>query len=671
MKICLISAPTVSEFDVRLAESRAVRRVSEQPPLGILALAAILEQSGIASEIVDLNKIYYRYLRAKCRADFCAYVAREFEFRSFDLFGFSTICSTYPLTIRIARELKKSHPRACILMGGPHASVVDIPTLSAFPFVDFIVRGEADETLPALIKAVEDTRRFAGIPGITFRRGDRIIRNPDAPVVSDLDKLPMPAFHFYPGLERCPIVPLEIGRGCPFGCRFCSTTNFFGRQFRLKSPRRVIEQMCFVRQTYGIDHFDLIHDMFTIDRKRVLEFCQAMLTCGHRFQWACSARTDCLDDELIDSMRRAGCTNIFLGIETGSVRLQKEISKNLNLSEAAACIRNVTRGGIRTTVSLITGFPTETKKDLQRTISFLMDAARSDYAKPQLHILAPLAGTPIYEQYRDTLTLDDILSDVSCHGWRQHPADKELVRSYPYIFPNFYALPTALGRQYIKELRDFIQNGLLRCRWLLVGLHQDSGNLLPVFDAWRKWLGAKRRMDVGMDSEIDSAPYYSRIEFTKNLLDFIGNCYLPQANNPVALGALLDFELALHQTPRAHIPAKVPGAPRVARGIRILQIRADYLKVLDCLRDHKPLNNVRNRRVLVATCDSRDEMLKVIRLGALPAQLLTLCNGTRSIAEIAGRLRPGKSLAGIPREKVCLFGLASLREQGLIQYGSS
>lgn len=668
MKVCLVSSPTVSEFDPRVAESKAVRSISERAPIGILTLAAILEERAITVEIVDLNRLYYRYIRSRKRGDFCSFVAREFASRSCDVYGFSTICSAYPLTLRIAREVKRSHPHALIMLGGPQASAVDTATLRSFPFIDLIVRGEADETLPLLLDAVADARGFAAIPGVTFRSGGKIVHNPDAPVILDLDRLPMPAFHLYPGLETCQTVPLEAGRGCPFSCKFCSTNGFFGHRFRLKSPGRVIEQMRFIRQNYGNTRFNLIHDMFTADRQRVVGFCEALLACGEPFQWVCSARTDCIDDELIALMARAGCTGVFFGIETGSARLQKAISKNLNLSQAAARIRTSVRHHINTTVSLITGFPDEERRDLWSTIAFLMDAARFEGAKPQLHILAPLAATPIYEQYRDRLAQTDVLSDESFHGWRQDPADRELIRSYPEIFPNFYALPGLLDRQYIGELRDFIQHALLRCRWLLVALHQDSGGLIEVFEAWRKWLGENR--PAVMDSGHGAAPYYARSEFARDLLEFVRSHYLPRARNRQALCALLDFEWALREKQTGGGPPKKRGAPRLAPGVRIIRLDGDYLRILACLRMRKP-DAAPARRVVLATRDTGDEKVQVLELSPLSAQILTLSDGTRTTTQIARRLDPGCDLAGIPRYKICLFGLTKLREAGLIDGSAS
>ena len=96
--------------------------------------------------------------------------------------------------------------------------------------------------------------------------------------------------------------------------------------------------MRLVRDVYGITTFDLIHDMFTVDRKRVIAFCEAVIATGEEFYWNCSARTDCIDEEMIAIMARAGCRAIFFGIETGSARLQKIVKKNIDLNDATARI---------------------------------------------------------------------------------------------------------------------------------------------------------------------------------------------------------------------------------------------------------------------------------------------------------------------------------------------
>src|SRR5262249_8992500 len=140
-------------------------------------------------------------------------------------------------------------------------------------------------------------------------------------------RCPSRPFIFFPGVRHCRHFPLELGRGCPFSCTFCSTNDFFRRRFRLKSPAHMIAEMRRVKETYGIDSFELVHDMFTVDRKRVVEFCEALIASQEEFTWGCSARTDCVDEELIAFMARAGCRGIFFGIETGSRRMQRIIDK--------------------------------------------------------------------------------------------------------------------------------------------------------------------------------------------------------------------------------------------------------------------------------------------------------------------------------------------------------
>src|SRR4051812_4382240 len=112
-------------------------------------------------------------------------------------------------------------------------------------------------------------------------------------------------------------------------------------------------------------------------------------------------------------MAEAGCRGIFFGIETGSVRLQKVIRKNLDLGEAVRRIECADKHGIKTAVALIVGFPDETPDDLRDTIHFFVDSTRFDHAEPQLSLLAPLAATPLHEEHRNELTFDRVYSDIS------------------------------------------------------------------------------------------------------------------------------------------------------------------------------------------------------------------------------------------------------------------
>src|SRR5438552_3751934 len=122
MKICLISAPTANQFDSRaVGEMEAARIMGELAPVGILSLAAVLEAKGLQPEVVDLNRVYYEWQQKSKRnqdsskADFCSFAGDYFAGRDSDFFGFSTVCSSYPVTLRIATEVKRAHPKSVVV----------------------------------------------------------------------------------------------------------------------------------------------------------------------------------------------------------------------------------------------------------------------------------------------------------------------------------------------------------------------------------------------------------------------------------------------------------------------------------------------------------------------------------------------------------------------------
>ena len=676
MEVCLLSSPTVTDFEgPDFTDSPVVRAVAAHAPIGVLELAAVLRQKGLAPRVIDLNRWYCLYVDTGGPAgngcDFCSYAARRLDSFACEVFGFSTICGTYPLTLRLAAEVKRTHPEAAIILGGPQASAVDVPTLKAFDCVDLIVRGEAEESFPRVLESL-DSGTLDSIAGVTFRRGSTIVRTPNAPPILDLDALPLPAFDLYPKMQQDYYVPLEVGRGCPFGCTFCSTSDFFGRKFRLKSPRKAIEQMRQMKQERSVEEFVLIHDMFTADRRKVVAFCEALLEAGEQFFWYCSARTDCVDDELLALMACAGCRGIFFGIETGSQRLQKAIGKRLDLEEARRRFGSANRHGIRMAVSLITAFPGETRPDLKDTVSFLADSLRYDYSEPQLHLLAPLAGTAIHEQYRGLLELDDIYSDMSYQGWRQEPADRELIAKFADVFVNFYAVPTPLDRQYLKELRSFLLHGISRFRWLLLALYQECGGLLEVFDEWRSW---RRNAHGGQAYE----RYYCSREFRDDFLRFVREHYLDGGQEPKpAVSAVLAF-LEAWRRDRDRVNSVAAGNtapragqtnPRMAEHVHVVELGFDFTAVLQHLRENKHVTALPAQPVALAMRRGARGRTEFLQISPLSAELLRLCDGTRSVGEITAQFAAqGEIVAGVPPETACLFGLDLLRQQGLVALG--
>ena len=681
MKVCLISPPTVTEFNERqMGEREAYRVIAEYAPLGVLSLAAVLEREGLQPHVVDLNPIYYDYVRSGRGEQFAfsAHVVRQLEALPCDVFGFGTICSSYPLTLRLARELKRRRPEVVVVLGGPQASVVDVLTMKEFPFVDFILRGESEVTLPQLLGAVSSGGAgLEAVGGLTYRRGGEVARNPNAPVVAELDELPLPAYHLFPHVRDGQNFPLEAGRGCPFACTFCSTNDFFRRRFRLKSPRVLVGQMRLIKQTYGVDTFDLVHDMFTVDRRKVLAFCEEVEESGEKLRWSCSARTDCLDDELLDAMASAGCRGIFFGIDSGSERMQKILNKGLDIREAASRVARTQRHGIETTVSMIAGFPEETEEDMRASVRFLGESLRYKKTTAQFHLLAPLAETPITTQHRERLVYDEIFSDVSFQGWEQDPEDRAMITAHRDIFPNFYAVPTEyLDRRYLMEIREFLLRGVTRHRWLMAFLHQSSGDLSRVFEEWRACTRADGRAGEGPPAR----DYYRSRRFTDDLLAFVRSRYPEVWGGRHLATTLAEVEAtvpSLHEGPIAARPKSArarywappslaaDSVPVIAEGVKLVQVGADYKRLIRCLRSRGRLDRIPAERVSLVMarvgCD-----VKILQPGWATCRLLELCDGSRNLLEVAGSFASGEQVEGVSAEHAGLYGVLALNRQGLV-----
>jgi len=429
-----------------------------------------------------------------------------------------------------------------------------------------------------------------------------------------------------------------------------------------------------VRQTYGISSFELVHDMFTVDRKRVEAFCEALIESKENFTWGCSARTDCIDEELIALMARAGYRGIFFGIETGSKRMQKIIDKGLELNDSAERVRSCDKFKINTAVSLMAGFPEETLDDLRATAAFFVDSLRYDHADPQLSILAPLADTPIQRQHKASLTLDDGLADMSYRGWQQESEDHAMIAGHPEIFSSFYSIPTPyVDHEFLKELRDFLLNGMRAFRRLLVGLHQDSGDVVDVFQQWQQW----RATNEVSFSNGDRTAYYGRGGFPADFLQFVRLDYIPHASKaPRAITALVEYETALlghdgeskeEQVDNDEELLSPDSRPRLLSGVNVIELSADYQEIIRRLRQRSPLDDITERPVKLAIRRTGMGPAEVRQLTPLSAELLGLCEGSLTVEEIAAQFRERKiEVSGVPADKLCLAGIEILRQQRLI-----
>lgn len=424
-------------------------------PLGLLSLAAVAERHGHTAEVLDFNLLVADGVLEWDSAALGRAVDAIVDRRA-DVVGFTTMATTYPVTLRLVRALRRRDGAVRILLGGSQASTVDRETLTAFPEVTGILRGEAETTLPDALGWCAGESEPERVRGLTYHRNGEISRTPDPPLIADLDTIPEPAWHLYP-IERVVPLPIDAGRGCPFECTFCTTNIFFRRKFRMKSPERLVAECRNLMARTGQRRFFFVHDLFTVNRRMVVDVCNALIRADLGIEWRSSARVDLVDDELLALLARSGCKNLFFGIESGSEESQRAIKKRIKVRDVVPKLETALRLGIEPTASFIIGFPDETLADLRATAEMALGLVRAGVGDVYIHNLMPLPGAAVTERHRSELVFTPRTAWFS----GTESADAALVRRHPELFSSFHVFPRRgpwLARQLMMHGADLVRS---------------------------------------------------------------------------------------------------------------------------------------------------------------------------------------------------------------------
>lgn len=421
-------------------EEGSMADMDVHPHLGLLALAAAAKQDGHRVTIIDPKRLV-RSGHLTLDADLYQRCASDLLRARPDAVGFTTLGCSFIFAVNVAACLKRAEPDLPIMLGGPHATMLHQEILARFAQFDLVARHESDEVFPLILAALA-ARDFRHIPGVSWRDRQGVHFTEGRPKVADLDLLPLFDYDLYPvGELGLDLLRIEAGRGCPFACTFCSTAGFFQRSFRLKSPERLVLELDRLHERFGLSNFKLDHDMFTVNRHKVHAFCEAVA--GRGYRWRASARVDCVDVPLLRSMADAGCVHLYFGIETGSVRMQRETKKHLDLDLVEAMLATAHDVGIDTTASFIAGYPQETLEDQNDTLD-MIGRLGSPRCLTQLHVLVPEPGTPMLDQFADGLRYDGVFGPYNAQLLSS--ADEALIRTETGIFQTYHYYEAALPR---------------------------------------------------------------------------------------------------------------------------------------------------------------------------------------------------------------------------------
>jgi len=355
-------------------------------PTGLCSLHACLREAGFDVVLANFS--------GWSNAD----IKRQLSILRPDVAGISQWTHNRRAALDLASLVRRGNPGCMVVMGGAHATFEYARLLRDGSPVDCVVLGEGEQTLLEIVRHRDEGTSWRDVRGIAYLSDSEIVRTPARAPLKNLDDLPMTAGFLEQSIGVD--IPLQsefilTARGCPSACHFCSSPEFWQRKVRFRSPARIVEEMAFIRDRYGMIYFSLRDDTFTADRARTIEFCRLLIERCTGILWNCQSRVNALDEELLVWMKRAGCECIQLGVESGSPRILSLLGKTITpaqVERAAGMIRQV---GINLSIYLISDIPGETEDDTRATIELIKRIRPDDgYVSP----LAYFPGTRMFEE---------------------------------------------------------------------------------------------------------------------------------------------------------------------------------------------------------------------------------------------------------------------------------
>ena len=427
---------------------------STEPSFGLVCLGTVAREAGAEVRLIEASA--YGLTVAEAAASILEQAP--------DILGISCTTAGAVAAGELAAAVKSQRPECMTIIGGCHATAIPEETLREFTAFDMAVIGEGEDTLREIVEVFAETRAVPNsIAGTAVRCDSGIQFNPVRPLITDLNALPLPDWSLLPGfpqaytpsplrIKHWPCASIVLTRGCPNKCTFCDR-SVFGNRCRAYSPEYAVQLVKDLRYNYGVRELLIEDDTFVLSRKRVIQFCDHMITDNVDVSWSCLGRADLVTPEVLATMKAAGCWHISFGIESGDPDMLKSVHKNMDLEQVRQALEWSRQAGLRTKGFFMIGFPGETKATIEATRRC---ALRLPLTEISVMLMTPFPGSELYETAGDYGTFE--------HDWRRMTAvdpvfvphgfsRDDLEKERDAIVRAFYLRPRTVIDQFVHSLK--------------------------------------------------------------------------------------------------------------------------------------------------------------------------------------------------------------------------
>ncbi|MFC1675823.1 B12-binding domain-containing radical SAM protein [Planctomycetota bacterium] len=381
MKIVLISNPVTH------------KQKPNFPPPGIAYLGAIAHKAGHNISLIDGG------LRSLSQ------ITKSISQSAPDLIGLTCWTIDRGMVWKLCDSIKQAAPDAFLVLGGPHATIFPEHIFKK-THASAVVIGEGEKTFHELITALETGSDLKNVKGLVLRAEDgKPFYTPQRQLVEDINSIPLP---YYEGFENfnfanyagfpalpSPTAAVISSRGCVYDCTYCSSTRFWGRNWRFRSAQSVLDEIAWLIEKHKIKSVYFFDDNFPVNKERAVSICEGIIKNHWNIKWACCSHVKMMNPQLLKAMKASGCVAIDFGVESGSDKILKNINKCQTRADIEKTFAMVHESGILPRAYLMVGSPGEDISTIDETIDLI--GRIKPHSSVGASILWLLPGTDVYE----------------------------------------------------------------------------------------------------------------------------------------------------------------------------------------------------------------------------------------------------------------------------------